>query len=59
MLKCEYGSAFSEKDVAEDASDKIYTLSDGRDINARELNEIVEARMEEILINVEEQIRRS
>ena len=45
--------------MAEDASDKIYTLSDGRDINARELNEIVEARMEEILINVEEQIRRS
>lgn len=58
-LKRSYGSAFSEKENADEANDATYKLSDGREIKARELNEIIEARMEEILVNVEEQIRRS
>ncbi len=58
-LKCDYGSAFSDREVAEEAGDTTYKLSDGREIKARELNEIIEARIEEILVNVEEQIRRS
>ncbi len=58
-LKCQYGSAFSDKETMEADADKKYNLKDGREIKARELAEIVEARIEEILVNVEEQIKRS
>lgn len=58
-LKTHYGSAFSEKEPDTDAPEKVYALHDGRDIKASELNDIIEARMEEILVNVDEQIKRS
>ncbi len=58
-LKCKYGSAFSDKETMEADADKKYNLKDGREITARELAEIVEARTEEILVNIEEQIKRS
>lgn len=58
-LKTRYGSAFSEKEPDTDAPEKVYSLHDGRDIKASELNDIIEARMEEILVNVDEQIKRS
>ncbi len=58
-LKRQYGSAYSEKETMEADADKKYHLKDGREIKARELAEIVEARIEEILVNVEEQIKRS
>lgn len=58
-LKCKYGSAFSDKETMEADADKKYTLRDGRGVKAREFGEIVEARIEEILVNVEEQIKRS
>lgn len=58
-LKIEYGSAYSEIENAEDGDESTYRLSDGREVKMHDLNEIVEARTEEILANVEEQVKRS
>lgn len=57
-LKTEYGVAFSEK-PPEDDEDPTYSLPGGGEVKASKLNDIVEARIEEILKNVEEQITRS
>lgn len=58
-LKCKYSSAFSDAPEGEENDEQMYSLNDGRKVSARDLNEIVEARVEEIIMNVEEQIKRS
>lgn len=57
-LKCEYGSAISEKN-SDESMDKVYSLSTGVDIKGSELSDIIEARIEEIFKNVEAQISRA
>ncbi len=56
-LKLEYGSAYMEASDMEE--NKSYTLRDGRTLSQKELCDITEARIEEILVNVSDQIRRS
>lgn len=58
-LKTHYGTACYEKETDTDEPEKVYSLHDGRDVKASELNDIIEARMQEILVNVDEQIKRS
>lgn len=57
-LKLRYGMAVSDL-TEEDAKGIIYTLPDGSEIDKGMLVEIVEARMEEILYNVKDQIASS
>lgn len=56
-LKLKYGSAYTEMTEAEEA--KNYALKDGRTLTHKDLCDIIEARVEEILVNVSDQIRRS
>lgn len=58
-LKTHYGTACYDKDTDTDESEKTCSLHDGRDVKASELNDIIEARMQEILVNVDEQIKHS
>ena len=53
-LKLKYGSAYTE--LTEETEEDNYTLRDGRLVSRKLLCEIVEARMEEILVNVSDQI---
>lgn len=53
-LKCKYGSAFTMPGVNTD--DDEYPVNDTRKIKAKLLNEIVAARVEEIVANVQRQI---
>ena len=56
-LKLKYGSAYTELPDVDES--KSYTLKDGRILTHKELCDIIEARMEEILVNVSDQVRRS
>ena len=56
-LKCKYGSAFTMPGVNTD--DDEYPVNDVRKIKANLLNEIVAARVEEIVLNVQNQIKLS
>ena len=56
-LKLKYGSAYTE--LTEETEDENYTLKDGRLVSRKLLCDIVEARMEEILVNVSDQITAS
>ena len=56
-LKLKYGSAYTE--LTEETEDENYTLKDGRLVSRKLLCDIVEARIEEILVNVSDQITAS
>lgn len=57
MLKRRFGVAFTDLNNAEEVTDTDYLLSDGRTVKQSLIVEIVEARMQEILANVREQMR--
>lgn len=57
MLKRKFGVAFTDLNVTEEVTDNDYLLSDGRTVKQSLIVEIVEARMQEILTNVREQMR--
>lgn len=57
QLKLKYGSAYTEITEADEHAE--YKLSDGRSIGKQDFCDIVEARIEEILVNVKIQIERS
>ena len=52
-LKCEYGL------VAPASSDEVITLDEGRSVGLRKIYEAIEARFEEIILNVHHQIEAS
>lgn len=56
-LKQKYGSAFVETD--DDEAPRKIPMSEGRTIDGQHFDEVVEAREEEILANIMEQIRNS
>lgn len=56
-LKRDYGMALCEGHIAEEVADKDILLTDGRTIKQSLVIEIVEARMQEIMANVREQMR--
>lgn len=58
-LKTQYSSVFIDHENPESEEARNYSLQDGRDIDGRRLDEIAEARFEEIVANVCEQINRS
>lgn len=55
LLKVEYGCAFNEREE-ENEEPKVYSIDSKRSIEAKVLNNIIEARTEEILANVWNQI---
>ena len=52
-LKCEYGL------IAPASSDEVITLDEGRSVGLRKIYEAIEARFEEIILNVHHQIENS
>lgn len=58
-LKLKHGCAYTENMEADSEEEQTYRVTDERDIEVTLLNDIVEARVEEIIDNVNEQIRYS
>lgn len=57
QLKLKYGTAYAE--FADDEEPSTITLSDGRTVDELTFLELTEARIEEIIVNVASQIKRS
>lgn len=55
-LKLKYGDANQEQEMVEEAEPEIYTTADGRQIDVALIRNVIEARMGEIIANVNEQI---
>jgi cell division protein FtsA len=59
QLKMKYGYAYTRPEE-KDPEGKVYTVENGNvSVSARNLNELIEARMEEILLNVKNQVELS
>jgi cell division protein FtsA len=55
-VKLKYGDACQETDMSEEADPQFYTTSDGRQIEIATIKNVAEARMNEIIANVSNQI---
>ena len=55
-VKLKYGDACRDMEVSDDAEPQYYTTSDGRQIEVTTIKTVVEARMNEIIANVSNQI---
>ncbi len=59
-VKIKYGNPFADDELSdEDNVNALYTTSDGRAIEVAKIQNIIDARLSEILANVNEQIRKS
>lgn len=55
-VKLKYGDACQDTDMSEEADPQFYTTSDGRQIDIATIKNVAEARMNEIIANVSNQI---